>query len=108
MSNWQTYLFTHWKSTAQGFLSFISVSAMSVAGWLTLQVALDPGWAKSKSYIYVAGGAALAGALAKAWLGMFQKDAGTVMAQLPGQAPEAMPGHPVPDNPAATAVVKQP
>jgi hypothetical protein len=107
LDKWIALWCAHWKTSVQGILSFLSVTATAVAGWLVLQIVLDPAWKGKTSYVYVAGASSLVAALCKAWLGLFQKDAGTVPATLPGvPGVQQVPAHEIPDDPAAKPVIK--
>jgi hypothetical protein len=90
----------HWKTTVQGFLSFFIVSA------ITIQVSL--GAIQTPSHREIVAGIILntSLALAKVWISLLQKDAGTVTAVVPNAGVQQVPAHETPDNPAATPVVK--
>jgi hypothetical protein len=89
MPTWAT-IFTHWKSSVQGLLVFITTTC----GVLTASGMLN---ANATKYV------ALASALGFAYIGIISKDSGVQVATVAG-VPQAVTSHEVPDDP--TAVVK--
>lgn len=96
---WAHFL-THWKTTVQGILSFVIISA------ITLQLALAQYVQPSPLEIKIGIILNVTLAMAKGILAYFQKDAGVVTAVLPSTGiPTAMASHETPDNPAAKPIV---
>jgi hypothetical protein len=90
------FLLTNWKTTVQSLLTvIIGLSGISIpAGALSVKQALW--WA-------------VVGSAAKVLLGLFQKDAGSVLAVTPANpTPHLESSSETPDNPAAQVVKKEP
>ena len=85
-------LLANWKTTVQSLLSGV-IGLSTVAPTLSFLSPKHAGWLVSS------------GVLAKVILGLFQKDAGSTMAQVPGESsPQLVPSHEIPDSPTATAI----
>jgi hypothetical protein len=87
-------IFTHWKSTVQGLLVFITV---------TCQVLSASSIFNGKAANIVS----LISALAFAYIGVISKDSGVQVASIAGGPPRAVPSHEVPDSSAAVPVKKE-
>jgi hypothetical protein len=90
----------HWKTSAQSFLSFFIVTAITIQGALSVYIKPSP------LQLKIGIGINISLALAKVWIGLLQKDPGSVPAIVPGQGVQVVAAHEVPDNPAAVPVVK--
>jgi len=87
-------LFKNWKTTANGFLSLFITTG------ITLQVLNSPLFGPKFNM-----GLVVAMAVARAWVGLLQKDAGTTLAIVPGElGVQSVPSHETPDNIAAQPV----
>jgi len=88
-----------WKTTAAGILS----AFIGTVGPVTAYLATTPNPNATK----ICGGLTLAAAIARIWLGLIQKDAGSQLALVPGSAtPVDVPAHQTPDDPAAIPIHK--
>jgi len=85
----------NWRTSLSGFLSFVIATG-------AVFTALPPAWLNPK----YSAGLTIAVGLAKAWVGMISKDAGSVEAVVPGKGVQVVTSHEVPDDPAAEAVQK--
>lgn len=95
---------THWKTTAAGILSFFITTLTLLTGYLGSTDLNNTGSIHTPAKVVFGFNIALA--LCRAWVGMLQKDAGTTLANVPGQpAPMAEPSHETPDNPKAKPVI---
>jgi len=89
-----------WKSTAAGLLS----GYLAIVGPVTAYLATTPNPTGTK----IAGAMTLAGVIARAWLGVIQKDAGSTPAIVPGSpVVQQVPSHETPDQPGAIPVTKE-
>lgn len=95
-----------WKSTAAGVLSFLVTTLTVVSGILGAGDVNNMGTLQTRTYITT--GVLLALALCRAWIGLLQKDAGTVLAVTPASpiVPMQVPAHEIPNDPAAIPVTK--
>lgn len=94
------HLPSNWKSTVQGFLSLAVIVGLSLQGSLAA-LAPSPQTIKVLTYLNIGIG------VAKAVLGVFQHDAGTTTALVPGQSGvQVVPAHEVPNDPDAIPVAK--
>ena len=90
-------LLNNWKTTAAGLLS----GYLAIVGPVTAYLATT----SNPKATQICGALTLAGVIARAWLGMIQKDAGTTPALVPGSAtPQLVPSHEVPDSASAIPV----
>ncbi len=88
-------LFSSWKTTANGILGlFITVGAVLLA---TNTPILNQRLTAELT---------VAMAVARAVVGMLQKDAGTTVAVVPGGIPKLVDSHETPNDPAAVPVAK--
>lgn len=79
------------KTTINGALSFVAVTSAVLAPYVTTPKAVA--------------GLAIAAALARAYMGAMQHDAGTQLALVPGSSePQLVPSHEVPDQKGAVVV----
>lgn len=92
-------ILSHWKSTVSGLLTAtLATSAAFLAPPLNTLV--------SAKVILWLGAFQIIG---KVWIGMISQDPDKVMAIVPGNpVPQAVPAHPLPDNPLAVPVTKAP
>lgn len=87
------HIIANWKTSAQGLLSFVSVTAVALQG---LRIPLvSP---------KINAGIAIAAVLSKAYIGLIQHDGGMELARMPSGEVKAVPSHEVPDDPKATPV----
>jgi hypothetical protein len=88
--------FSNPKTSLSGILSFLMVTGGYLAGYAVLHQ--TPFWVK------VGAASSFISGLAKVYIGLRMKDAGTELATVPGSStPQVVPSHEVPDNPAAQA-----
>ena len=87
-------IFVHWQTTTQAVLSaVVGLSAVAPSiSWLTPKQAAS---------------LVSAGVIGKVILGGFQKDAGKLIADVPGQGERVVAGHPVPNDPKNTPTPQQ-
>lgn len=84
--NWSV-AYVHWKSSAAGLLNLVIVTSGALAGFSMLSV-------KHASIV------ALAGSLARAYVGLISQDSGTVLAKVPGDPiPQAVASTEIPIDP---------
>lgn len=100
-------IFTHWKTTVSGIMSFVIAAAGVTTSYAAAQLAVNP--ASGKTLVTVSGISTLAAGIAKAVIGAISQDAGTTQAVVPGQPGiQTVPSHEVPNDPQAIAVPKEP
>lgn len=88
-----------WKSTASGLLNGLAGTCLVVSGFLqqTPSLHVDPRIPLACTLIPL---------LCNVWVHLIMQDADKVNAIVPGNpVPQAVPAHPVPDNPADKVVV---
>ncbi len=90
-----------WKSTVTGLLSFLVATGTVILAY----TAAVPG---NATMAKITTGITIGLALCRAWMGLIQQDADSVKAVTPAGDVKSVPAHPVPDNPADTAVVPPP
>ena len=87
------HILTNWRTSLSGFLSFIIATG-------AVFTAMPPNWLNPK----YSAGLTIAVGLAKAWVGMISKDAGTTEAIVPGQGVKVVESHETPNDPNAIPV----
>lgn len=89
-----TFALQNWKSTVSGLLT---VGLTTTAALLAYPpVMANPKW------VVIGGGIQV---VLKIWVSILQQDAGTTVAQVPGEAtPQVVPSHEVPNDPSHKAI----
>ena len=87
------HILTNWRTSLSGFLSFIIATGATLT-------ALAPPWLNPKW----SGAITVASGLAKAYVGLISKDAGQVVAKVPGQGVQVVDSHETPDDPNAKPI----
>ena len=89
------HILTNWRTSLSGFLSFVIATA-------AVFTALPPAWLNPK----YSAALTIASGLAKAWVGLISKDAGTTEALVPGKGIESVASHETPNDPSAVPTAK--
>lgn len=104
MSDFLNRITTNWKTSLAGFLSFVSMTLITVTGFMGANDVNTEGVLQTHTK-YVAY-ANIAVALCRVWIGLLQHDAGTQTALVPGKGVQSVPSHEIPDSPNAIPVIK--
>jgi hypothetical protein len=90
-----TLNFSHWKTTANGILGFFIATG-------AVLTAVPSSFINPK----ISAGLTVSLALARAWVGILQQDAGTTTAIVPGSGVQPVPSHEIPDDENIKEIVK--